>query len=194
MRTVNHYGNIQMREIICYTSKLKLIKTPKYKFPIKQSAFISRRHHVNAEIWSKHRLQLSNSSSWDEAHFNTSYQIALIANLFEYMFSWQGSIWRRVPPHTPIAAMWLYTSSYCCKSLLTNLCLKIVIFEFTSRIGIFNIPCKIAHRPVLKSLWWWVNIGLGNGLVPPGSKPLSEPKLNQIYVAIWRHFGPLWVK
>ena len=47
MRTVNTYGTIQMAEGIYCTSKLKLIKTPKYKFPIKQSAFISRRHYVN---------------------------------------------------------------------------------------------------------------------------------------------------
>ena len=111
------------------------------------------------------------------------------------MFSWQGPIWRRVPPHTtPITATWLHISSYSCKSLLAHWCLGIVIFESTSRIGIFNIPCEIAHRPVLKSLWWWVNIGLGNGLVPPGSKPLSEPMLDQIYMVIWCHFRPWWVK
>ena len=27
----------------------------------------------------------------------------------------------------------------------------------------------------------------GNGLVPSGNKPLPEPMLTQIYVAIWRH-------
>ena len=39
---------------------------------------------------------------------------------------------------------------------------------------------------------WWIpqntfddNIGSGNGLVPSGSKPLPEPMLTQIYVAIW---------
>ena len=32
-----------------------------------------------------------------------------------------------------------------------------------------------------------VNIGLGTGLVPLDYKPLSEPMLNQIYVAIWCH-------
>ena len=30
------------------------------------------------------------------------------------------------------------------------------------------------------------NIGSGNGLVPSGNKPLSEPMLTQIHVAIWR--------
>ena len=30
-------------------------------------------------------------------------------------------------------------------------------------------------------------IGSGNGLVPSGNKPLPEPMLTQIYVAIWRH-------
>ena len=32
-----------------------------------------------------------------------------------------------------------------------------------------------------------VNIGSGNGLVPSGNKPLSEPVLTKISNAIWRH-------
>ena len=32
-----------------------------------------------------------------------------------------------------------------------------------------------------------VNFGSGKGLVPSGNKPLSEPMLTKIYVAIWRH-------
>ena len=32
--------------------------------------------------------------------------------------------------------------------------------------------------------WWQVNICSGNGLVPPGNKPLPEPKLTMISVAI----------
>ena len=32
-----------------------------------------------------------------------------------------------------------------------------------------------------------VNIGSGNGLVPPVNKLLPEPMSTQIYVAIWRH-------
>ena len=34
--------------------------------------------------------------------------------------------------------------------------------------------------------WWWVIVGSGNGLEPLGNKPLPEPILTQIYVAIWR--------
>ena len=40
------------------------------------------------------------------------------------------------------------------------------------------------------SFWWscWqVNIGSCNGLVPSGTKPLSDLKLTQIYNAIWLH-------
>ena len=33
-----------------------------------------------------------------------------------------------------------------------------------------------------KHLWWYVNIGSGNGLVPSGNKPLPEPMLTQTYV------------
>ena len=35
--------------------------------------------------------------------------------------------------------------------------------------------------------WWSVNIGSGDGLVPSGNKPLPEPMLTQISVAIWCH-------
>ena len=35
--------------------------------------------------------------------------------------------------------------------------------------------------------WWSVNIGSGNGLVPSGTKPLPEPVLTQISIAIWHH-------
>ena len=42
-----------------------------------------------------------------------------------------------------------------------------------------------------------VNIGLGNGLVPSGNKPLPEPMLTQIYVVVnpdlccWCHSATL---
>ena len=47
----------------------------------------------------------------------------------------------------------------------------------------WNCPQVNATRPD----WWQVNIGSGNGLVPSGKKPLPEPMLTQISVAIWRH-------
>ena len=37
--------------------------------------------------------------------------------------------------------------------------------------------------------WWDINIDSGNGLVPAGTRPLPEPMLTQIYVAIWRWLG-----
>ena len=36
-----------------------------------------------------------------------------------------------------------------------------------------------------------VRIGLGNGLVLSGNKPLPEPMLTEIYVAIWCHLAPM---
>ena len=41
-----------------------------------------------------------------------------------------------------------------------------------------------------RTLWWWVSIGLGNGLAPSGNKPLSEPVLTQIYVTSRNHMSP----
>ena len=36
-----------------------------------------------------------------------------------------------------------------------------------------------------------VRIGLGNGLVLSGNKPLLEPILTRIYVAIWCHLATM---
>ena len=36
-----------------------------------------------------------------------------------------------------------------------------------------------------------MKIGLDNGLVPSGNKPLPQPMLIQNYVAIWRHKNEL---
>ena len=33
----------------------------------------------------------------------------------------------------------------------------------------------------------WVDIGLGNGLVPDGTKPLPEPMLTYQWVLWWSH-------
>ena len=43
--------------------------------------------------------------------------------------------------------------------------------------------------------WLWilanVRIGLGNGLVLSGNKPLPEPMSTEIYVAIWGHLATM---
>ena len=38
-------------------------------------------------------------------------------------------------------------------------------------------------------LWWLVNIGSGNGLMPSGNKPLPELMFTQIYVTIYRYMA-----
>ena len=44
-----------------------------------------------------------------------------------------------------------------------------------------------AQVSATEHLLWKVNIISGNGILPSGNKPLSEPVLTQIYVATWRH-------
>ena len=36
-------------------------------------------------------------------------------------------------------------------------------------------------------IWWYGNVGSGNGLLLSGNKPLPEPILTQIYVTILRN-------
>ena len=47
------------------------------------------------------------------------------------------------------------------------------------------------HMNATKPNLWEVNIGSGNGLVPSGTKPLTERMLTQISVATWRHWALL---
>ena len=44
---------------------------------------------------------------------------------------------------------------------------------------------EIAYRQMPGNTY--VNIGSGNALVPSGIKPLPEPMLTHMYVAIWHH-------
>ena len=50
-----------------------------------------------------------------------------------------------------------------------------------------QFPWNCSQKTPTEPLWWLVNIGSGNGLVPSGNKPLPEPMLTQIYVARWHH-------
>ena len=61
--------------------------------------------------------------------------------------------------------------------------LKSVIFKLVSRTAILSVSWEIT-RPH----WLLVNIRSGNGLVPSSNKPLPEPKLIQICIAIWRRY------
>ena len=50
-----------------------------------------------------------------------------------------------------------------------------------------GISSQIAQVIVTGPYWWKVKTDSGNALVPSGNKPLPEPMLTQIYVAIWHH-------
>ena len=60
------------------------------------------------------------------------------------------------------------------KSTISNLLYRMIAWALVKSLSVNAIE---AHQ-------WEVNIGLGNGLVPSGSKPLPEPMLIYIYVAI----------
>ena len=73
--------------------------------------------------------------------------------------------------------------------------MKYVIFKriFFSDWWLRYLLWSCPNMNVTGLYWWSVNIGSGNGLVPSGNKPLPEPMLTQISVAIWRT-RPRWVK
>ena len=68
-------------------------------------------------------------------------------------------------------------------------------FEWNSKHEIFKqIDGLLWYCPNMKVTRlhrWSVNIGSGNGLVPSGNKPLPEPMVTQICVAIWRHWATM---
>ena len=65
---------------------------------------------------------------------------------------------------------------------------KNTFFNIVFLIGTFRFPHDNRPKMIATGLhWWYVNSGSGNGLVPSDNKPLPEPMLRQIYVAIWRH-------
>ena len=76
-------------------------------------------------------------------------------------------------------------------------------FEYNFRWSIFNIIFGIDGLRHLSQnctemngigcYWWWINIWLGNGVVPSGNKSLPEPMLTQIY-ASYGITRPQWVK
>ena len=86
-----------------------------------------------------------------------------------------------------------------CWPLLSIVCLLIGPWEIWMKFWICNFQMDFSDWWLRHLLWncpnmivtglhWWsVNIGSGNGLVPSGNKPLPEPMLTQISVAIWRH-------
>ena len=52
------------------------------------------------------------------------------------------------------------------------------------------------HMNATGPLWWWVNKGSGNNLVPSDTEginpnPLPEPMLTNFLVTTWRHHGPV---
>ena len=68
------------------------------------------------------------------------------------------------------------------KQCTTKLCAYFLGYTVYSA----KLPSGDCHKT---SLMITVNIGSGNGMVPAGNNPISEPMLTQISVATWRHSG-----
>ena len=64
------------------------------------------------------------------------------------------------------------------------------IRDFTVLMKFLSCACHMTYH-----IWWWVNTGSYDGLVPPGIMPLHQLILTQIYTAIWRHQAKMgWIK
>ena len=69
---------------------------------------------------------------------------------------------------------------------------EVVIFDRMQRNKFMSTSCEIILRWMQESTFHYKSInGSGNGLVLSDNKPLSEPMLTQIFVAIWCHYATM---
>ena len=52
-----------------------------------------------------------------------------------------------------------------------------------------SISFETAQKQMSEDLWWKVNIGSDNGLVPDGNKPLPVPMLTKFHDTIMASLG-----
>ena len=70
-----------------------------------------------------------------------------------------------------------------CK-ILEDTLLEFRLFAHPGQFYGHMMEAQRSHVNATEHLFWQVNIGSGNGLVLSSNKPLPEPMLTQIYVAI----------
>ena len=71
---------------------------------------------------------------------------------------------------------------------LSRHCTEITAIE--THTGDRNLEIFLRNRldaNATRTKWWVVSIGSVNGLLPSGSKPLPEPTMTEIHVALWLH-------
>ena len=81
-------------------------------------------------------------------------------------------------PHRPLGDVAIILKAWFSKALFSNSLCRILACAFV----------KLLPGNDTKAFKWEVNIGLVNGLVPTGTKPLAETMLTQIYVAKWPQY------
>ena len=91
-------------------------------------------------------------------------------------------------PNRRQAFVWTHKCGTSWRSLAPGY--EAVIDNFQTHIKERYLQFFLCNRPQVNAwrpTWWSICIDSGNGLVASGNKPLSEPMLIYIYVAIWRH-------
>ena len=79
---------------------------------------------------------------------------------------------------------WQLCSCVMCK-ILEDTLLELRSFAHPGQFYGYMREAQRSHVNATEHLFWQVNIGSGNGLVLSSNKPLPEPMLTQIYVAIY---------
>ena len=77
--------------------------------------------------------------------------------------------------------------THCRLEKLINI-FKVWFFKYISKINI-NLVIVENECNFWRFYGWKVNIRWGNGLVPSGTKPLSQPILTKIFNSLWRHWA-----
>ena len=127
----------------------------------------------------------------------TTWYISMIMVYYLWYNSYTMFCWDTLSPLCHFISSGAQGSMYCkaiipiINSLAPGNCgsnLRLSILKFIPRIDIlrfflWNCPHVNAKRPHL----WLVNNVSGNGLMLSGIKPLPEPMLTHVYLAIWHH-------
>ena len=169
-RVNDHYSDVTIGTMASQITSLTIVYSTVY------SGADQRKHQSSASLAflrGIHRWPVNSPHKWPVTRKMFPFDdVVMIRKHFDYIpYSWS-------PNNQTIGRCEMRLASW-------N---KQYFFKLTSRLDNLSISCEIYYPKVnaTRPHWWLANIASCNGVVPSGNKPLPEPTVTQIYIAIWR--------